>query len=91
MPSGCYLMDLQCTDIPACVAADTASTILDAIAAAGPTGADIETLVGKTHYTDTFLRLVLRDLRATGMTWATADLRYRVTPLGETARRLAGH
>jgi hypothetical protein len=91
MSSSSYLTDLQCMDVRASGSSEATWAILDAIEAAGPLGADIEGLASKTHYEGRFLSQVLRNLRETGMASSTADMRYRVTALGKTARSVASN
>ena len=83
------LMDMQGCDEPAGRATHAAWSVFDAIEAAGPAGADIANLASSTRYDDAFLELVLRNLRNSGMASSTAQMRYRVTPLGAIARSLA--
>lgn len=91
MPSDSYLTDLQCQEESANYSTDVGWAVLDAIEAAGPAGADVESLALQTRYDDTFLAQALRNLRNSGMAWTTAEMRYRVTSLGETARSLAAY
>ncbi len=72
-------------------ARNVAQAVLDAIEAAGPGGADMETLVGQTSYDNCVLNEVLGDLLTAGLTSTTDDRRHRVTPLGHSVRSLASH
>ena len=83
------LMDLQGDDEPAGRATYAAWSVFDAIEAAGSAGADIASLASSTHYDTVVLERVLRNLRDSGMASSTAQMRYRVTPFGATARSLA--
>jgi hypothetical protein len=87
MTTSC-LMDMESPDLPN-YPGSVACSVLDAIEAAGPGGADVDTLVGHTSCGDIVLGQVLRDLRNHGLAWTTADLRYRLTNLGTIVRSLA--
>ena len=89
MSCGSYLMDTQCNDEPVSAGSDLDWSVLDAIEAAGPAGADMESLASRTRYDNALLNKLLRNLRNAGLARSTAEMRYRVTSLGETARRLA--
>ena len=85
------LMDMQGSDEPANRARQAVWCVFDAIEAAGPAGADVTSLAASTRYDGALLELVLRDLKNFGMASSTAQMRYRVTSIGATARSLAAY
>lgn len=84
------VMDVRVVDGLPNYPRDVACVALDAIVAAGIDGADLPSLVSETGLAERLLRDVLHDLHKTGLVRRLADGRYRITPLGEQVRLLAG-